>query len=589
MLNARCLPRTIPRIQKTPQAWRNFGNRAHNNNNNNTRVAVSPYAYRRQQHFIRSIATVATLGAIASAWQWCFGNRIFREAHAEGPPPEPELEFEKPRRRAVSKEDNRDLISSQHLQVKKSWENPGVYAWGSNSGRVAAPDSDEEFIKTPRRIPLFDGVLLRDLKLDRNFAAAIDDKGDLLQWGTGYSKENRSPTHTLRGKNFTSLTISRDRIIALSATGIVYSIPVSRVEQKMGPKTPSNTWLPFWDNSNSISYRTLTPHNLAWNERITTIAGGLEHVLLLTSKGRVFSAAAGSQDFPSKGQMGIPGLTWQTRPPGSYDQCHEITTLRGFEITSIAAGDYHSLVADRSGRAFAFGDNSLCQLGFDCTPDSTFVDVPALPIQKPYAGTSQVPRVTSVAAGGSTSFFTVDATEPASAASPGNAPRVSADTLSCGQGIWGQLGTGRWTHAQATPTRIPALSGLSEYDEARKRAVPIRLARLSVGSSHAAAVLDNVTHVAASARSSENDTNWGADVVFFGSNEFYQLGTGKRNNAAAPVYIRPLDAGAEREQGREGNRFQITSQKKVKVAGRSVEMEQRVECGRGVTAVYSGV
>ncbi|OCK99392.1 RCC1/BLIP-II protein [Cenococcum geophilum 1.58] len=588
MLNARCLPRTVPRIQKTPRAWRNFRNRAHNNNNN-TRVAVSPYAYRRQQHFIRSIATVTTLGVIASAWQWYSGNRIFREAHAEEPPPEPELKFEKPRRKAVSKEDNRDLISSQHLQVKKSWENPGVYAWGSNSGRVAAPDSDEEFIKTPRRIPFFDGVLLRDLKLDRNFAAAINDKGDLLQWGTGYSKENRPPTHTLRGKNLTSLTISRDRIIALSAAGTVYSIPVSRAEQKTGPK-PSNSWFPFWDASSSISYRTLTPHNLAWNERITTIAGGLEHVLLLTSKGRVFSAAAGSQDFPSKGQMGIPGLTWQTRPPGSYDQCHEIITLRGFEITSIAAGDYHSLVADREGRAFAFGDNSLGQLGFDCTPDSTFVDAPALlPIQKPYAGTSQVPRVTSVAAGGSTSFFTVDATEPASAASPGSTPRVSADALSCGQGIWGQLGTGRWTHVQATPTRIPALSGLAEYDEARKRTVPIRLARLSVGSSHAAAVLDNTTHVAASPRSSENDTNWGADVVFFGNNEFYQLGTGKRSNAAAPVYIRPLDAGAEREQGREGNRFQITPRKKVKVAGRSVEMEQRVECGRAVTAVYSGV
>ncbi|OCL14826.1 hypothetical protein AOQ84DRAFT_351326 [Glonium stellatum] len=264
MLNARskCLPRTTPRFRRTSRGWRGFGNRPHNNNTN-TRVAVSPYAYRRQQHFLRSIATVTTLGAIASAWQWYSGDRIFREAHAEAPSTEPELEFEKPRRKAVSKEDNRDLISSQHVQVKKSWENPGVYAWGSNSGRVAAPDSDDEFVKTPRRIPFFDGVLLRDLKLDRNFAAAIDDKGDLLQWGTAYSKESQQPTHTLRGKNLTALTLSRDRILALSATGTVYSIPVSAAAQQTGPKPVSTSWLPFWRTPSPLSYRVLTPPNLS--------------------------------------------------------------------------------------------------------------------------------------------------------------------------------------------------------------------------------------------------------------------------------------------------------------------------------------
>src|SRR5262245_25854237 len=49
-------------------------------------------------------------------------------------PEKAEVVFEKPRRQPVSKEDNRDLVSSQHLQVKKSWEHPGVYAWGSNVG-----------------------------------------------------------------------------------------------------------------------------------------------------------------------------------------------------------------------------------------------------------------------------------------------------------------------------------------------------------------------------------------------------------------------------------------------------------------------
>ncbi|EON68893.1 hypothetical protein W97_08151 [Coniosporium apollinis CBS 100218] len=568
-------------------------------NRANTRTAtISPYAARRQQHFVRSVATVTAIGALATGWQWYNGRGgILREAHAEEPPPDPEMKFEKPRKKGLSKDANRDLISSQHLQVRRSWENPGVYAWGSNSGRVVAPDSSEANIRTPRRIPFFDGLLLRDLKMDRTFGAAINEKGDLLQWGTGYSKDSNSPEVTLRGKNLTALTISKDRILALNSNGDVYSLPVSKEDQEKGVKPSESSWIPFWSSSSPISYRRLSPKDLPWGERVTSVSAGLEHALLLTSKGRLFSAAAASADFPTKGQLGVPGLTWTTRPEGAYDQCHEITTLRGFEISKIAAGDYHSLAADKDGRVFGFGDNSLGQLGVDYSPESSFVDAPSLlPIQKLYAGTSQAPKVTDVAAGGANSYFTIEATK---IAAPGQADdasaqrglgRVTADTWSCGQGIWGTLGNGRWTHVQATPTKIPALSGLFEYDEAAGRVVPIRLSRLSVGTNHVAAVMKNVTHTGASSASSENDTNWGADIVFFGNNEFYQLGTGRRNNLANPTYIQPLDQVAERKlRGKEEHRFQITPRKTVDVGGRRVSIEQRVECGRGVTAVYSGL
>jgi len=318
-------------------------------------------------------------------------------------------------------------------------------------------------------------------------------------------------------------------------------------------------------------------------------------VLLLTSKGRLYSAAAGSQDFPRHGQMGVPGLTWATRPPGSYDQCHAVTTLHGFHIAKIAAGDYHSLAADKDGRVFSFGDNSLGQLGIDYSADYSIVDVPSLlPIQSLYAGTSQVPKVTNVAAGGSNSYFTIDATRVASPNDDQVALRrqgnVTADTWSCGQGIWGNLGNGRWTHVQSTPTKIPSLSGLFEYDEVNNKTVPIRLARFSVGQTHSAAVMDNITYVDAHGKTSENDTNWGADIVFFGNNEFYQLGTGKRNNVSNPVYLQPLDSTSEKAyREKEQHRFQITPLKKVKINGKWVELEQRIECGRAVTAVYSGV
>jgi alpha-tubulin suppressor-like RCC1 family protein len=512
--------------------------------------------------------------------------------HAEAVPPPAEIKFEEPRKKATSKDDNRDLISSQHLQVKRSWENPGVYAWGSNSGKVVAPDSDEQTIKTPRRIPYFDGKLIRDIKLDRNFGAAITESGDLLQWGAAFSTENPEPQPTLRGKDLVKLSISRDRIVTLSSSGKVYSIPAAQADQVLGPKQLESSWFPFWKSRSPISYRTIQPDNMSWGEKVSDVSSGLEHCLMLTSRGRIFSAASGTEDFPTKGQLGVPGLTWTTRPPGPYDQPHEIGTLKGFEITKIAAGDYHSLAVDKQGRVFAFGDNSLGQLGFDYTPESPIIDVPSLlPIEKLYKGTNLLPRVTNVAAGGVNSFFTIDATRIAGQGEedPRGLGRVTADTWACGQGIWGGLGNGRWTHVQGTPTKIKALSGLFEYDEVKNVVVPIRLAQFSVGATHAAAIMDNVTHVGASDHSSENDTNWGADVLWWGGNECYQLGTGKRNNVSNPVYIAPLDVEADKEKGRrEEHRFQITPRQKVKVGGKKVSMEQRIECGRGVTAVYSG-
>lgn len=37
----------------------------------------------------------------------------------------------------------------------------------ASSGKVIDLNSDEKVIKTPRRLAMFDGVLLRDLKLDK--------------------------------------------------------------------------------------------------------------------------------------------------------------------------------------------------------------------------------------------------------------------------------------------------------------------------------------------------------------------------------------------------------------------------------------
>lgn len=556
-----------------------------------------------------TVLVVAAVGGVAAAGASYTYPLVFGGDRAGAGIPQAEVEFEKKRRaaRPGDKEDARGLLSSQHVQVRASWERPGVYAWGSNAGRVVAPESGREaVVKTPRRIAWFDGMLLRDLKIDQEFGVAATESGDLVQWGRGHSAEDPGPSYTLRGKDIVKLAISRDRILALSKGGSVYSLPVAKSDQLAGAKPDgSSSWLSFWSSpGSSINYRVIKPANLGWGEKIVDVKSGLEHALLLTSSGRVFSAASSSESYPSKGQLGIPGLTWLTRPQGPVDQPHEIGGLKGFKAEKIATGDYHSLVLDNEGRVFAFGDNSVGQLGFPTEVEAPAIDNPSLlPFNKLYKGTELVPKVTSIAAGGRNSFFTVDATRAVSQApaaegivAPARAlGKVVADTWATGEGIYGGLGTGRWTHISNGLSKIKSLSGLFEWDEKANEVIPIRLARMSVGSTHTAAVMDNVTYVDASGKTNENDTNWGADIVWWGGNEFYQLGNGKRTNANAPIYIGPLDGGAgDAKAGRKGeeHRFQITPRQTVRLGedgkGRKVSFEQRVECGRYVTAVYSG-
>ncbi|TQN70796.1 Protein FMP25 [Colletotrichum shisoi] len=522
-----------------------------------------------------------------------------------------EIEFEKERKAALSKEENRDLISSQHLQVKQSWENPGVYAWGSNVGKVIDPNSKETVVKLPRRIKFFDGQLLRDIKLCQDFGAAVTEKGNLVQWGLGFSNTDPSPVETLKGKDITKITISNDRIIALSSNGSVYSVPASQSGLVSGskslqqPQQSSSSWIPFWssDGPESVRFRDLTPKNLGWGEKVTDISSGLQHSLLLTSKGRVFSAAASTVEFPSKGQMGVPGLSWTSRPAGPYDQPHEVTGLSGFNVAKIAAGDFHSAALTKDGKLFTFGDNTYGQLGLPAELMYQKVDTPALlPTAKLYANTGLIPKITTIAAGGNNTFFTVDATEANSEDAGGDLaparrmPKVTADLWACGQGVYGALGTGKWTHVTAGPVKVKALSSLFEFDEKNNCMAPIRLSHVSVGSTHASATMDNVTRTGATTSSSDHDTNWGADVLFWGGNEHYQLGTGKRNNLNTPSYIGTLDGGAgDALLGRAGevHRFQLTPRQTVRLGkdgkGRKVTLEQKVECGRFVTAAYSAV
>ncbi|KAJ5141258.1 hypothetical protein N7476_008999 [Penicillium atrosanguineum] len=483
-------------------------------------------------------------------------------------------------------------LRAQFIQQKRSLKSPAVYTWGSNEYKVADPESKDKDIKTPRRFKFFDGQVLRDFKVDEKSGAAITENGDLIQWGKGYSETDFKPSKTLTGKNLRTLAFSESRIIALASDGNVYSLPISQHVQGTGPKARESSWVPYWPKKSSLSYRILNPA-LALGERVTAIRSGQQHVVLLTSSGRVYTAASSTENYPSLGQLGVSGLTWSTRPGGPADLCHEVTALKGSKVTEIAAGDYHSLALTKDGHLFGWGDNSFGQLGVEFEPEFPFIDAPlAFATNQLYQTRKYSVRVTGIAAGGANTFFTVDAKrilgseeEAANVRGLGN---VTVDTWSCGRGIWGTLGTGKWIHLQDSPMKVKDLSGLSEYDEKTQQTTPIRPLAMSVGTTHVSAILDNNTSLSSAKTDSlDKAEDFGYEVFWWGGNEHFQLGTGKRTNLAKPNHIKAPPQ-TKKQQETEA-RLQIMPRHKGPVGKRNVSMEQRVECGRHVSAIYSAV
>jgi len=127
-------------------------------------------------------------------------------------------------------------------------------------------------------------------------------------------------------------------------------VPISKSEQETGIKPRESSWIPFYPSTSTISYRPLRPQ-LGLGEKVTSISGGSEHVVLLTNAGRVFTALATTSVFSRRaGQLGVPGTDVFTRPAGPVDQCYEPSTLKDSKVVQTASGDLHTLCWIRMAR-----------------------------------------------------------------------------------------------------------------------------------------------------------------------------------------------------------------------------------------------
>ncbi|PWN40879.1 RCC1/BLIP-II [Ceraceosorus guamensis] len=229
----------------------------------------------------------------------------------------------------------------------------------------------------------------------------------------------------------------------------------------------------------------------------------------------------------------------------------ELPSLRGVPIVKIAAGSHHSLALTANGTPLAWGKQTHAAtglagayLGMEAIPTPTEVN-----LRKAIASDSTDVTTIHIEATADNSFFVLSRRVPPSKSTPlstsssRQAERI--EVIACGKGQWGTLGNAMWPHVSA-PSRVKTVSGLLEYSEfsGQTHAVPIH--HIAAGApGHVALVLDTVDSGVSSSSSSNSGsvpthTAFGRDVMVWGHNSAFQLGTGRRNNLNVPAHLHPL-------------------------------------------------
>lgn len=479
--------------------------------------------------------------------------------------------------------------STIHLEVKKKLQQnskydistPGLYIWGSNSSKVVNPESPDATIRTPYRLPYFDGKVLRSLALSDKTGVAVLDNGDLVQWG----EQTADPKVLLKNKDLGKVILCKNGVaFALSKNGQqVYSWNTTGAYDE----SPSSSWWKFWSSSESDSDLPLiSVPTMSTFESIKDLQAGEEHVVALTNKGRVFTGAAGDIQ-ESKGQFGIASMSQFDSPP-KQGELHDVKLIKRLSspVEQIASGENHVLLRTGDGRVYGFGQNIYGQIATPFAQRTANIAVPTeIPLTKFFlsSNSSYYKVVTNIAAGGNVSYVTLGRKD--------DTARSEEECFSFGNGLSGQLGTGSFAHSQSSPLKLKFFDNLTEYSEKLKKMIQIPITQWSVGSTHTAVTL-------------QSDAT--SDVYVWGGNQYSQLGNGRKSLISKPINILPLDKSREEntsrtsKDGEDGDfyydpngflRLQLYQNQSLKFKtpdgkSKNVKVNQVFHAGDKVSAVY---
>ncbi|KAI5960287.1 uncharacterized protein KGF55_004579 [Candida pseudojiufengensis] len=375
-------------------------------------------------------------------------------------------------------------LSDENLKNIKSSDEPGVYYFGGDT-------------KIPLRIPEFDGTYIKDAFVEKDIIVAITNKGKVLQWYKGSLKQLNLPS------NLTSITPTRDNYYFLSSNGEIFYIP-RKVETGFIPMLKRN-WFGM--------LKVLPYSKLEDVKDVISISSGLDHLLLLNKSGQV-SVVNTSKNPTNLGQYGptyspfekkkIPVNEVIDLPILNYTLDKGSLIERKFD--SIASGDYFNIISENN-TVWTWGDNRFGQCGVNNS--TTTIPIPKqIFVKKDFKRIlkTKIYEPLKVFAGASTSYLLLD----------------NLYLLSFGCGLNGELGSGRYLQVCSYPEIAKGQWTTKEYDEASNTLKLIGIKDISVGNNHFLLQMNS------------------GDLLASGSNNFGQLGNGKKIKTSKPINIPKL-------------------------------------------------
>ncbi|KAI6028459.1 regulator of chromosome condensation 1/beta-lactamase-inhibitor protein II [Pisolithus orientalis] len=518
----------------------------------------------------RSAVFASATASATAILVWCVSNNVIHNDVAAIPSSSPQL----------SPGETEVLDSNiNSTGVDENGSLQGV-AWGSNKSHIINPTEPKvDVVQYPTNVNWLENVALRDLALHDQHACMRRRPG---KFSTS-ELEARRPKPTLLGKDIVKIQVTESRVYALSASGKIYVLAANEEQQKLkvSSQHPGSSWWSFdwlWRGRPNIDLVELFPREkLGWREHFTNITAGRDHVLALTSAGRAFSHPV-NKNANSHGQLGLRNvdLPVASSSPGDAssgrvavelspvavtdpyakasrysrvrvyngpaenldtiddktirfcDSLFEIPALKGVKVSHIAAGSRSSYVNTDAGRVLGWGANEFGQLGLGNGITLDAVTIPTEVILTRNLALDVKRKCLGISAGGDLTFFVAERT--------GSDPSYYIDVLSCGNGQWGGLGANLYTTSQANPVRVKNVSGLLEYDEKTQGLAPIVPEAISVSpTGHALLTLDTLS------RAGPGFT--GRDLLVWGLNYDFQLGTGKRKSLPAPAVLNRPEGG----------------------------------------------
>jgi alpha-tubulin suppressor-like RCC1 family protein len=216
----------------------------------------------------------------------------------------------------------------------------------------------------PVKVRLPRGVKVRAARAGYQFAVAVTTAGKVITWGSGHvgqlgnghSVSRNAPVFVKLplGVRVTAVTAFNDGAAALTSTGRVLAWGYN-FNGQLGNGKKASTNVPVWVK-------------LPRNAKVTSIAAGVDQLFAATSTGGLL--AWGNN---SSGQLGIGHRGGLSRVPV------RVHLPRGVKVVSASAGQTHVLALTTTGRVLAWGDNEQGQLGIGSRQDRNvpvFVHLP---------------------------------------------------------------------------------------------------------------------------------------------------------------------------------------------------------------------